>query len=141
MKRSAPLPRHAGILRTTELRRTTTLPKVNRQRLAKRHARQFGAQAKLCRTLRCACCEQLRRPQSGRTVAAHLRSRGAGGLDEDTVPLCFFGCHPRLDDREGSPEAFLAATGVDLVAVRDRLRRIVAGEESGLPAPWCFLPY
>ena len=141
LRRVTPLVRGTGVLTRSEIERRTPMPKVNRKRAAFRRERDFGAQAKLCRAMACACCTALGRRQQSRTVPAHLRSRGAGGRDDECVPLCALGCHPLLDDKAGSPEAFEALTGVDLVAVRDRLRRVVAGLETDLPAPWCFLPY
>lgn len=150
LRRRTPLARGAGILRTTELQRRTPITTrtpikpQNRKRLARLKARAYGPQAALCWNMPCAACDQLGEPQRSRTVAAHLSARGMGGVkgdDTDNVPLCAHKHHPMLDDRCGSPEAFEAATGVDLVAVRDRLRAIVEGRASGLPAPWCYLPY
>lgn len=69
------------------IERRTRLKPVNEARLAARRARQFGPQAELCRKLPCCACKAP--PPSD---PEHVRTRGAGGLDADTIPLCR-SCH------------------------------------------------
>lgn len=66
--------------------RKTRLRPVNPERRANLRAVQFGPQAALCRRLPCCVCGS--RP----THAHHVVSRGAGGEDRHTVPLCW-SCH------------------------------------------------
>lgn len=81
--------------------RKKPLRSVNPERRARRRAEEFGPQAELCKTLGCAA----RHPGivSGPVVPHHVRTRGAGGKDSCTVPLCssnpktgWEGCHERL---------------------------------------------
>lgn len=65
------------------IRRRAPLKKVNPERAAKAQAEAFGPQAKLCRDLPCAVCGK-RAPSEPH----HTRTRGAGGSDEHTIPLC-----------------------------------------------------
>lgn len=65
----------------------TRLRARNPERMAKRRADAFGPQAELCRALRCCVCGFP--PPSD---PEHVRTRGAGGKDRDTVPLCR-SCH------------------------------------------------
>jgi hypothetical protein len=80
------------VKRSKPMRRTRIKPS-NTERKAKRFAANFGSEARvrwvnshecLCRGKHPAC--------SGRTVNAHVTSRGAGGKAEDIVPLSWF-CH------------------------------------------------
>lgn len=66
-----------------EDQRRHTLPGQKAARLLKRRKEQFGPQADLCRQLPCCACGA--KPPS---EPDHVRSRGAGGTDEDTVPMC-----------------------------------------------------
>lgn len=71
--------------RSAYLNRKTPLRAVNPERLAARREKQFGPQSALCKALPClveGCTSE------GPSDPAHVRSRGAGGLDSDTVPLC-----------------------------------------------------
>ena len=77
MKRGGPLKRK------TRLRNKKRLRPRNEERLARLRAQQFGPQADLCRSLPCCACAA--KPPSD---PAHVISRGAGGTDSDTVPLC-----------------------------------------------------
>lgn len=55
----------------------------------------YGPQAEACRRSRCIACYHSRRRNRGRVLPHHLRTRGAGGRDEATVPLCE-PCHDEL---------------------------------------------
>ena len=74
-------------MRRTELKRRTPLKAakrlrpVNSKRKRLRHARNFGEEAALVRSLPCLVCGGLSEP-------AHVVSRGAGGGRFDLVPLC-----------------------------------------------------
>lgn len=57
-----------------------------------RRALQFGRQSRIARELCCCACGA--RPPSH---PHHVRSRGAGGLDKDVVPLCWL-CHRAVHD-------------------------------------------
>ena len=70
-------------MRRSPLRRKKPLARRNDERLAARRALAFGEQAELCRQMPCCACGAP--PPSD---PAHVPSRGAGGRDEDTVPLC-----------------------------------------------------
>ena len=73
--------------RKTRLPQGSRLPSKNAKRAKKRRERNFGDKADWIRSLSCACngwddgfCD--------RVVAAHWRSRGAGGTSADLLPLC-----------------------------------------------------
>ncbi len=91
----------------------------NPERAAKRRARDFGPQAKLCETLPCSVpgC------RLGPVVAAHNPSRGAGGTDKDTAPLCWH--HHDQQHRVGI-KTFQRLHAIDLVQIArglsDRVR-------------------
>lgn len=92
MKRSGPLKR------TAMPKARKPLPRKNAKRAEARHVVTFGGgQSAMCRELPCAACLRV-----GRSVPAHVRSRGAGGVDSDTIPLCegIGGCHP-LQENNG----------------------------------------
>jgi hypothetical protein len=82
-----------------------------------RKQRQFGEQAQRCRESRCACCNA---PPP--CDPHHWPTTANGGLDRDTCPLCP-ACHAVFHDSAGSPEAFLALMGCDLLAEIERMRR------------------
>jgi len=72
------------VKRHVPLRRYTRLRQRNSARLARLRAKQFGAQADLCRGLPCYVC---RAPAP--SDPAHVRTRGAHGQDRaNVVPLC-----------------------------------------------------
>jgi hypothetical protein len=111
------------------------MKRKNTERAAKRRAEAFGEQAELCRLLPCVACEATMYPgmppSAWRSygsraallpVAAwmrrcdphHVPTRGAGGVDKDTVPLC------REHHREWhdiGEKSFDAKHGVNLRAV------------------------
>lgn len=106
MKRSAPL------RSTTRLARRTPMRRVNPKRLRARRAECFGVQAQLCRESRCCVCG------AWPVHAHHEPSRGAGGTDKDTVPLCPT-CH---DERHRwGRAAFEHTYDVDLKAIAAEL--------------------
>ena len=107
--------------------RKTWMPRVNRERLARRRLEQFGDQAEIARKSRCYACGF-----PAPSEAAHVtRSRGAGGKSDGVVPLCStrpwrMGCHryqhdhgvTALEDRAEIPRGSLvreAARLADLV--------------------------
>lgn len=67
------------------MKRRTPIRRENPERAAVLRAEAFGAQAELCRRSPCAIPSCGRSPPSD---PAHHPSRGAGGLDRDTFPLC-----------------------------------------------------
>ncbi len=126
--------------RKTPLRRLTRLARVNRKRLAKRRAAQFGEQAELCRRLPCVvcCCSIDERffddvvryvlagglAKYGPSDPHHTFTRGSGrGLDKHCVPLCR-AHHGELDIGRLS---FDRKHGVDLRAVAARLHAQLGG--------------
>ncbi len=81
------------LTRKSPPKRTKPVRRRNAKRAAARLTRDFGPQAKLCREM--PCCIHTLMPQvaqDGPTEPHHEPSRGAGGHDEDTLPLCR-GCH------------------------------------------------
>jgi hypothetical protein len=124
-----PQPRPAGpIPKARELEPVARPEKEPRAPMARQSARgrekkkrQFAEQAARCRKAPCACCgiKGFSKPHHWPTVAA-------GGLDEDTLPLCDgFGsnfCHEAFH-AAGSPEAFLASHGCDVLAAIEAMRR------------------
>ena len=106
----------------TPPRTRTALPRVNRERRAKRFESDFGGKAYLAfiHGHSCAACGV-----TGWTVAAHVKSRGAGGKASDIVPLCgtrygVTGCHDLLDC---SPWLLPEGTVMRLRALAKRLWR------------------
>lgn len=136
-------------MKRTELKRKTTMPcarkrirAVNRKRMAKRRAKQFGVQAELCRRSPCVACLAESSPLftfhptqvvlalqvvvgmgSGArpTVPHHVRSRGAGGLDDVTVPVC----DQHHDEVHTQGNAFWERIGIDPWTVVEVMRRAV----------------
>ena len=126
--------KRTGLKRKTPLRRTGGLKRVNKERKARRDAEAFGHQAGLCRQMPCVACELLKYPgmateawsqYAARTMRApvtawfgsdphHIPTRGAGGIDKDTVPLCR--AHHDEWHRTGE-HTFAAKYDVDLRAV------------------------
>lgn len=120
LKRKTPLRRTGGLKRSPMKRR-------NPERAAKRREKAFGEQAALCRTLPCVICsteptgveptlsEWVAFLAEGHTSEPHhVPTRGAGGVDKDTVPLC------RTHHREWhdiGEQSFDAKYGVNLRAV------------------------
>lgn len=120
--RRTPLRARSRLRSTSMLERRTKLAPVNRKRLARLRVLQFGAQAELCRAMPCCSCGAP--PPSD---PSHIKTRGAGGLDDVTVPQCRR-CHDRLG-REGVT-TFWARVGVDPWAVIERMRDLVARRQA-----------
>ncbi len=87
MKPGGPLRRSGFMERSGSLKRTRINP-INRERREKLRAAQFGKQAELCRRSR--CCVPGCQSSDESCDPHHVPSRAAGGLDQDTVPLCRF---------------------------------------------------
>lgn len=121
-----------GLTRKTPLRRTgglkrTPMKRVNKERKARRDAEAFGEQAELCRRIPCVVCwdELFGQPTGahlddpeiitpGCSEPHHIPTRGAGGIDKDTVPLCR-AHHQEWHD--AGEQTFADKYGVDLRAV------------------------
>lgn len=90
MKRGGPIKRRTPLRRGSSRLKRTSLRSVNRERMKRLRAEQFGYQAEACR--RSPCCACGKAPPSD---PHHLKSRALGGKDRDCVPLCrgFLGCH------------------------------------------------
>lgn len=117
MKRGGPLRRKGWMKRGRKgLRRYTALKAKNEERLAERRAKTDGPQAAYCRAAACYACGAP--PPSD---PEHVRTRAAGGLDRDTVPLCRT-CHRYRHDH--GIKALNRLRGVDLRAEADRLARV-----------------
>lgn len=111
------------------------LPRENRKRAAPRRERQFAEQAARCAQSRCGCCgltPEAAEKRGRRIVAHHWPTRAAGGVDRDTMPLCdglpdpdtgARACHQAFHDEAGSPEAFLASHGCDVLKAIEAMRR------------------
>ncbi len=141
--------KQSGLKRYTPLKRgkhkltRKPLRKVNPQRARARRERDFGEQAQWCRELPCCACKPRSfatwseigpgalpagtpGPWPLRSDPHHEPSRGAGGTDKDTVPLCRR-CHEERH-RVGL-RLFNAKWGVDLLAVAAALREVVGGRD------------
>lgn len=90
----------------------TPLKKVGKGRAA-RNAAAFGPQAKACRRLPCCVCA--RTPCDPH----HWPSRGAGGKDEDAIPLCRR-CHDSFHN-EGE-ETFQRKRNLSLAVIKADLQ-------------------
>lgn len=86
-----------------------------------RHDEQFGPQAAVCRQSVCFSCLYRRLQRPGPCVPHHDPSRGAGGLDRDTVPLCNT-CHEEVH-RVGA-ETFWASVGISVDVAVARMREL-----------------
>lgn len=106
-------------------------------RARRRKARQFAGQADLCRKTACAACTSVL--SACRTRGEHMQearrldeagcrpmhpephhepSRGAGGTDRDTVPLC----HAHHMERHRVGPEFWGRYGLDVEKIKARLR-------------------
>jgi len=124
------------------LRRSKIKP-VNRKRMAKKLARNFGAEAQRVRSMDCLCMGQDAHafyvelelahaygvPDavilcSGSIVAAHVTPRGMGGSKGDRfrlVPLCAAHHDEAGEEHTGQRSAFEARYGIDLDKEADRI--------------------
>lgn len=100
-------------------------------------AEAFGPQAECCRRSRCIACAHLRRPERGRMIPHHTKTRRTGGRDDVTIPLCD-PCHVEIHT-EGR-WSFWANRGIPLAVVQQAL----ASVRRGVPwhgAEWEALPF
>jgi hypothetical protein len=131
MKRNTPLSRRRALLKrhkpllpdpkaVAEWREGSRaeLPKRNGKRLAKREREEYGPKGEWIRSLSCYVTGA-----PPRSVAAHVKSRGAGGKSKDLVPF-----HPRVEiDWHGMVEAaFENKYGVGKQDCRDAAERYEA---------------
>lgn len=86
LRATKPMRRAKRLSAGKPLERGTKLVSLNSRRRRRLHALQFGRQAELCRQSMCCVCG------SWPSDAHHEISRGAGGRDGDTIPLCR-SCH------------------------------------------------
>lgn len=110
--------KRVALKRLTPLRRHVAVRRVNPARLAKRRALQFARQSELARTLPCFTCGAP--PPSD---PSHLKTRGAGGIDDCVIPQCRR-CHDALG-REGI-HSFFVKRGLDREVLLNRMRALVA---------------
>lgn len=103
----------------------TPIKPRNAKRAAARHAEAFAEQASLCRRRACLVPGCRVRP----CVPHHERSRGAGGNDSSTVPLCW----PHHDEAHHGQKTFEARYGLDLEHEAAKL----AAELAARPAHDC----
>ena len=96
----------------------TPIRRVNPARLKKLREVQYGEHAERIRELPCLVAEYGGRGCDGRVEAAHVKSRGAGGLAKDLVPLCT-GHHRELHDH--GVKTFQCTQMLDLASEADRL--------------------
>lgn len=115
--------------RKSRLTRKTRVKPKNAKRAAKRKAEAFGPQAELCRTLPCCVCGL--EPYGDRYTHPHHEghSRGAGGKDEECIPLCW-ACHQlRHSKGYGTFWKRIAKLGTEYPGVvQSRLRARVSRE-------------
>lgn len=110
LKRSTPLSRTSG------LERSKPVAKVNRKRRSKQWVRAFGSadrvewtQAQPCVICGATPCE-----------VAHIKSRGAGGSADDTIPLC---TRHHREQHDAGIETFASRYGCNLEAWAARVAR------------------
>ena len=72
------------------------MKRINRERMKRVRAVQFGPQAEACRRSSCYACGS-----PGPCDPHHLKSRATGGKDRDCVPLCRgpYGCHALFHEK------------------------------------------
>ena len=100
-------------------KKRTAVNKKNSPRLEERRAEEFGPQAQACRDIGiCCCCGT-----EGPTDPHHLKTRGAGGKDRDTIPLAR-ACHRRL--HATGPLRFWQEAAIDPEDVRMGMEEWVA---------------
>ena len=108
MRRRAPIQRKTRLRGTAGLSRRTRLRAFNPERRQREFARAFGSRERVewMQAQPCATCGA--KPPS---EVSHVRSRGAGGGPDDTIPQCRR-CHRRLHAL--GIRTFGARFGVDL---------------------------
>ena len=82
------LTRAAPLTRKTPIRRGGRLRPANSERRRRTFLRNFGERADLVRKMPCLLADRGPSLCEGRVVAAHVKSRGAGGDRRHLVPLC-----------------------------------------------------
>ena len=122
LRRKTPLARGSVLARKAPPKRSARRlkPRSNRASAKARRAAQEGPQWRLCHTLPCCSCG-LKGP--GAVHGHHEPPRSRGGLDHDTLPLCYR-CHERRH-RMGA-RAFWASCSRDPAAILADLRALVA---------------
>ena len=110
--------RRTPLRRGKPLARKTAMRRVRHDRIRARRANAFGRQAELCRRTRCCvpmcretCCE-----------AHHEPTRARGGLDRDTLPLCF---RHHYERHHLGRITFESRYGVDLLREAARMRGLI----------------
>lgn len=114
-------------------------------RARRKKRRQFGSQADLCRMLPCCGCRPFDfavaisqviggvDPTDFRRLSDpdHWRTRGAGGTDEDCIPLCAQ-CHAKVDGINSGRKTYATAKGLNpadaLAMVRGAVKAWKAAE-------------
>ena len=99
------------------------MPRVNRERKARVNAACFGPQSRMCRLSPCCVPTCTKLPP---TEPAHYLSRGAGGKDDATVPLCR--SHHR-EQHDSGVLTFQARHNVILEVVAGRMGELVKAHE------------
>jgi hypothetical protein len=103
--------KRSPLKRGRSLARGKAIKRANPRRRKAAHARNFGDEAALVRSLPCLVCGGLAEP-------AHVTSRGAGGGRFDLVPLC----RTHHDEQHSAGvETFAERHGLDLRAEADRV--------------------
>ncbi len=100
-----------------------------RKRSAKRAAKQkliFGPQSELCRLQPCCACGKLG-TASNPIEPHHEPTVRMGGLDEDTCPLCRYGCHNLRHGINGGRPELERRHNINLRDEVLAMRRLVGG--------------
>lgn len=107
------------------LQRKARMKKVNKERLEKRRAEEFGPQAQLCRESACCVpgCRLSGTATGHKSHPHHIKTRAAGGRDSDTVPLCGF--HHAQVHRWGVG-TFEELHGISFAAIAEEMQARVA---------------
>jgi hypothetical protein len=95
-------------MKRSPIGRTKRVNPINRKRRAERHEAAYGDDSRIqwMHTFGCCVC-------GGRPIEiAHVKSRGAGGTADDTVPMC---THHHTEQHDGI-QTFQARHAIDLTA-------------------------